>query len=219
VSVRLLPTLVAETLAHAPDLAIEVVPGEVSSQLAGWLLEGRVDVTFLDQPVDDPHIAVDLVLRDPYVVVTRLDDPALRGLGRGAGYPVRALGEQPLVAPEPHHAHTVIESWLADHGVTPRYSFRTNDNGSLQAMVSAGLGPALMPLLAVDEADPAVRVLRTEPPLPPRDVLVARRTDTTALPAADVFARRAVIAGGARELRLASETRPRSRRRTADADG
>ena len=123
---------------------------------------------------------------------------------------MRALGEQPLVAPEPHHAHSVIESWLSDHGVTPRYSFRTNDNGSLQAMVSAGLGPALMPLLAVDEADPQVRVLRTEPPLPPRDLLVARRTGATGLPAADTFARRAVKAGGGRELRLASEGRRRT---------
>lgn len=204
VSVRLLPRLIAAMRAERPDVAIEIVPGELSPELAGLLIEGDVDVTFLDQRVKHPDVAVQVVLHDPYVVVTRKDDPVLGHL-RGGAYPVAALGERPILGPEPHHAHAQTESWLAQHGVVPRYSFRTNDNGALQALVAAGLGAAVMPLLAVDESDPYVVVLHSRPKMPPRDVYVARRTGVSATAAADRFYEMAVGLGAGRLLQLSSE--------------
>jgi DNA-binding transcriptional LysR family regulator len=203
VSVRLLPTLIAQLRRETPDVGIEIVPGELSPELAELLIEGVVDVTFLDQRVKHRDVVVDVVVHDPYVVVTRPDDPVLGSLRQG-GYPVTALGERPILGPEPHHAHGEVEAWLSQRGIIPRYSFRTNDNGSLQAMVAAGLGAALMPLLAVDQTDPGVVVLHSWPKMPPRDVYVARRTGATAVPAADRFAAMAVELGGGRLLELAS---------------
>jgi len=201
VSVRLLPRLIAAMRAERPDVGIEIVPGELSPELAGLLIEGDVDVTFLDQRVKHPDVAVQVVLHDPYVVVTRRDDPVLENL-RGGGYPVAALGERPILGPEPHHAHAQTEAWLAQHGVVPRYSFRTTDNGALQAMAAAGLGAAIMPLLAVDQTDPGTRVLHSRPRMPPRDVYVARRTGASAVPVADRFSSMAVELGGGRLLEL-----------------
>jgi len=201
VSVRLLPLLIAQMRQEAPDVAIEVVPGEYSPELAGLLLDGEVDVTFLDQRVKHPDVAIDVVLHDPYVVVTHPDDPVLQDL-RGGAYPIAALGERPILGPEPHHAHAQTEGWLAQHGVVPRYSFRTTDNGALQAMAAAGLGAAIMPLLAVDQTDPGTRVLHSRPRMPPRDVYVARRTGASAVPVADRFSSMAVELGGGRLLEL-----------------
>ena len=45
-------------------------------------------------------------------------------------------------------------------GLVPDYIFRSNDNGAVQAMVRAGMGAAVLPRLAVDTADPGVRVMQ-----------------------------------------------------------
>jgi DNA-binding transcriptional LysR family regulator len=204
VSVRLLPTLVTQMRRESPDLAFEIVPGELSTELYDYLVDDVVDVTFTDQRLRHPHVKVDTVLRDPYVVVTSPSDPVLSEL-KGGAYPVAALGDRSILGPEPHHAQFEVEAWLGQHGVVPRYSFRTNDNGALQAMAAAGLGAALMPLLAVDQTDPGTVVLHSRPKMPPRDVYVARRTGETAVPAADRFAELAVSLGGGRLLDLASD--------------
>jgi DNA-binding transcriptional LysR family regulator len=206
VSVRLLPTLVTQMRRESPDLAFEIVPGELSTELYDYLVDGVVDITFTDQRLRHPHVKVDTVLRDPYVVVTSPSDPVLSEL-KGGAYPVAALGDRPILGPEPHHAQFEVEAWLGQHGVVPRYSFRTNDNGALQAMAAAGLGAALMPLLAVDQTDPSTVVLHSRPKMPPRDVYVARRTGETAVPAADRFAELAVGLGGGRLLELAAQDR------------
>ncbi len=216
VSVRLLPALISTLRDEAPDLSISVVPAEYSSDLVTALLEGKLDVAFLDIPVDHPELAVDLVLRDPYVVVTRPDDPLLAAHPKG--YPMAAIGERPMVGHEACDALAAIEAHLLARGVRPTYAFRTNDNGALQAMVAAGMGPALMPLLAVDESDPQVRVVRTDPPLPSREVSVARPRGATLLPAAERLAELAVREGAAISASepAAPRRRPTSRRSTTN---
>jgi DNA-binding transcriptional LysR family regulator len=62
--------------------------------------------------------------------------------------------------------------------------FRSNDNAAVQAMVTARMGAAVMPLLAVDQDDPTVHIHPLEPPLAPREICVALRRDRTHAPAA-----------------------------------
>ena len=69
----------------------------------------------------------------------------------------------------------------------PTYVFRTNDNGAVQAMVRAGIGASVMPLLAVDVADPGVRVLRPVPELPLRRIELVWRRGRTRTAAASRF--------------------------------
>ena len=76
---------------------------------------------------------------------------------------------------------------MRDAGVTPRYVFRTNDNGAKQAMVRNGMGAAIMPQLAVDLSDPEVLVLPTEPVIPPRSILMAMPPVTRRSPAMERF--------------------------------
>src|SRR5205823_7458596 len=77
-------------------------------------------------------------------------------------------------------------------GVRPRFVFRSNDNGTLQAIVAAGLGVALVPLLAVDEHDPRVRVLSLAEAVPPRVLVVVWHRDRYRPPAAAAFVDTAV---------------------------
>ena len=58
--------------------------------------------------------------------------------------------------------------------------FRSNDNGAIQAMVRAGLGIAVMPLLAINAEDPAIRISALDPPLPDRVILIGVPSDRPA---------------------------------------
>ena len=49
-----------------------------------------------------------------------------------------------------------VEDRLRAAGVEPRMAFRSDDNATLQAMVAAGMGIALVPRLTVNEADSRV---------------------------------------------------------------
>ena len=70
--------------------------------------------------------------------------------------------------------------------------FRTYDNGAQLAMVRAGMGWAVMPLLAVDTRDPAIDPARCAPAIPPRQMCLVWRRDRTLSP---VAARMIEIAG------------------------
>jgi len=58
-----------------------------------------------------------------------------------------------------------------------RVVFRSDDNTTIQGCVGAGLGYALVPLLAVDVDDPAVRVVALDPPAPPRVICMVWSAD------------------------------------------
>jgi len=94
--------------------------------------------------------------------------------------------------------------------------FRSNDNGTVQAMVAAGLGFALSPLLAVDVNDPKVRLVQLEEPVPPRVLVILWHRDRYRPPAMAAFVETAVAV--AREIAredaalLAKAAAPRSAR-------
>ena len=62
--------------------------------------------------------------------------------------------------------------------------FRTYDNGAQMAMVRAGMGWAVMPLLAVDTRDDGLDVRFLAPDLPPRQICLVWRKDRTLSPVA-----------------------------------
>jgi DNA-binding transcriptional LysR family regulator len=70
-------------------------------------------------------------------------------------------------------------------GREPNFVFRSEDNGTVQAMAGAGLGSALVPLLAVDTEDPRVAVIATD--LEPRRIALMWHRDRYRSPAAREF--------------------------------
>jgi DNA-binding transcriptional LysR family regulator len=73
--------------------------------------------------------------------------------------------------------------------------FRSEDNGTVQAMAGAGLGSALVPRLAVDPTDPTVAIIPTD--LEPRRIALMWHRDRYRSPAALAFVQiaQAVCAG------------------------
>ncbi len=184
VSVKLLPRIVDRLRREAPDLDIQMIEGDEDEELEHRLLSDEFDVTFLAGPVLDPRLDWVLLRTDPFVVVVAAEDcPIEEG-----PFPLDLLQGTTLVGQDSRYScQQLIDDGLRDGGVAPRYAFRSNDNGAIQAMAAAGMGPAVMPLLAVDRTDPQVHVHSLDPPLEPRQILLAWRRGRTLAPIADRF--------------------------------
>ena len=180
ITVRLLPDLVTAMRVTMPDVALQLFETEEVDELLEGLLSGDIDVAFFANPPDDPRYDMVPLGTDPYVALT----PA-EGKRRSTPLPVRELVGVPMIGQKESVYQTEIDEGLRSLGVTPRYVFRTNDNGGVQAMVRAGLGLAVMPLLAVDTADPGVAVRPLDPPIRPRLLCVGLRAEGARLPAAE----------------------------------
>jgi len=188
VSVQLLPDLVAELRSSAPDLAVSLLEHDDNADLVDDLLAGDIDVTFLAGPVTDDRLDLVVLGVDPYVAVLQADGELARDHPRRR-LPTRALEGLPMVDQHDSGPQRIIDDGLRAAGVRPRYAFRSNDNGAVQAMVRAGVGPAVMPLLAVDTTDPGVTVRRLEPDIEPRTIVLAVPRGSTPIAAAQRFIR------------------------------
>ena len=69
-----------------------------------------------------------------------------------------------------------IENRFRDAGLEPRIVFRSDDNGTIQELVAAGVGVALVPLLTVDPAHEGTVVIGL-PGVPPRRIGIAWHRD------------------------------------------
>ena len=97
------------------------------------------------------------------------------------------IADQPLVGfrESPTVAH-VVAAFRAE-GIEPRWTFRSNDNPTVQGLVGAGVGVAVMPRLTVNEADPRIAVVELASDVAPRLVAVAQHRDRYSSPAARAF--------------------------------
>jgi DNA-binding transcriptional LysR family regulator len=188
VSVQLLPELVREMRSAAPHLGIHLIEHGDNEQLIEDLIAGVLDITFLTGPCEDGRLDIITLGTDPFVAVLAADSDHAR-MSKGKTFPTMSLANVPMVGQHPCDCQTAIDNGLRATGIHPQYVFRSNDNGAMQGMVRAGMGPAVMPLLAVDTSDPGIVVRKLDPPLDPRTIQIALRHGSTPLPAAEQFLR------------------------------
>jgi DNA-binding transcriptional LysR family regulator len=79
-----------------------------------------------------------------------------------------------------------VETRLRDAGIEPQIVFRSDDNGTIQGLVAAGVGVALVPLLTVDTGHEGTAVLSLAD-VPPRRIGIAWHRDRYRSPAARAF--------------------------------
>ena len=143
---------------------------------------GALDLSFGVLPLEEgPFEAVEL-LEDPFVLVASVASPlaAVRGLPS-----MQLIGEQRLIGFRSCRSTRWVEDQIRSRGAEPNFVFRSEDNGTVQAMVGAGLGTALVPLLAVDPGDPSTVVIPTD--LPHRRIALIWHRDRYRSPAALAF--------------------------------
>ena len=144
---------------------------------------GQLDLSFGVLPLPPgPFEAVEL-LRDPYVLVTATGSPL--ATTPAARRSLELIDGERLLGSRMCRSTRWVEEHLRGRGLHPDFVFRSEDNGTVQAMAAAGLGTALVPFLAVDPTDPAVAILPTD--LPPRRIALIWHRDRYRSPAARAF--------------------------------
>jgi DNA-binding transcriptional LysR family regulator len=107
------------------------------------------------------------------------------------------------------------EAILRSRGIEPNIVFRSDEGGTVQGLVGAGIGYAVVPLLAVDE-QPDVAVLDMSG-IPPRAITIAWHRDRPPARAAQAFVE--IVTGIGAEIAagyahgVGSRSRPHARRR------
>ena len=201
VSNTVLPQLIGALRAELPGLEIVAFESDYDDVLHDRLAAGELDLSFVVGDIGDRFDTRHL-LNDPFRLLARP--------GQFPAGPVRisALERHAFVGQHHNSCQLINEAALRSAGIEPNYVFRTNDNGTVAAMVRAGMGVAVLPLLCVEPEDPRVSLHPLEPDVPGREVSIAWRRGHTLSPAATRFVELAAEVSRAVSTRFAELTAP-----------
>ena len=182
VGARILPALVSRFSAAWPGVEVRLREDHDDIRLLSFVESGEIDLAFTVFPLPaGPFDAVEL-LRDPYVLMVASGSPMARHTG---GPVLREIAGQPLIGFSACRTTELAEEHLRRNGCEPRVVFRSDDNGTVQGLVAAGVGSALVPLLTVDADDPSVALVPAD--VPPRIIGLAWHRDRHRSPANRAF--------------------------------
>ncbi|WP_371525762.1 LysR family transcriptional regulator [Streptomyces sp. NBC_01283] len=188
------PALTAFRRAH-PDVDLTVRAYEPPLGIAA-VAAGEVDLalTHTYEPADPvplpASVTAEPVLVEELVLVT---SPGHALASSSSRLPLTELAGQPLISMAPEHpSRQGVESALVRAGATPSVLVETPGYALVCALVSAGLGVAVVPEMVARTAATPVGMRPLEPGSLRRTISVVHRTDESH-PAADTF--RALLRG------------------------
>jgi DNA-binding transcriptional LysR family regulator len=184
VGAKVLPGLLREFTAEWPKVEVTLRESADDAELIQQVERGELDLSFVVLPLGPgPYETVEL-MRDPYVLVV----PAGSELAADGRVPrLRDILEHPLIGFRTCRTTRQVEDRLRQAGSEPRIVFRSDDNGTVQGLVAAGVGLAIVPRLTVDPMDESVEVLDLGDRVPPRLIGIAWHRDRRRTPAAEAF--------------------------------
>ncbi len=211
VGARLLPALLRRFRASWPRVQVRFREEADASDLLRLLEHGELDLTFADLPLLEGPFEFEEILRDPYILLVSARSELAR---RDAAPSLRELAGLPMIGwrtwPEP-------ERFLRGRAPELDIVFRTDDNGTLAALVGEDLGVALVPRLVVNPLNTSVVALPLDSPVPPRTVALVWHRDRYRSAAGDAFVELAKELGEDYERRTRDAERGVSGRRAASA--
>jgi DNA-binding transcriptional LysR family regulator len=186
----LIPRAVAVFRGGHPDVTLTLAEGE-PEDMAPRLRAGEFDLALLFEfPGAGQRLATGLrsvsLLEDPMHVALPADHP----LAGKQGLRLADLRDEDWVqtsAASPCARH-VVRMCLAA-GFEPNVSFESDDYQTVQGLVAAGVGVALIPRLALTRVHPRIVVRSLSPRSPSRKVIAATPAGAAAAPAARTMLR------------------------------
>jgi len=181
----LMPLAIATFRARHPDVELSLAEGE-PEDIVPRLRAGEIDLALLfafgeaeDRVVEGLHTVA--LLEDPL----HLAIPANHRLARRGAITLADLRDQDWVQTSASSpcARYVVRSCLAA-GFAPHVTFESDDYETVQGLVAAGVGVALIPRLALARVRPGIVVRELAPSSPTRTVLAATLAGAASPPAA-----------------------------------
>jgi DNA-binding transcriptional LysR family regulator len=184
VGTRVLPAVMARFTSDWPAIEIQLKESTQDDELAGWVERGELDLCFAQLPIDSDPLETTELLRDPYVLVARAGSPLAR---RDRPPALKELAGERLIGYRHCRSSDLVEAQLRAAGVEPNFVFRSDDNGTIQGLVGAGVGIALMPRLTVEPTDETVQIVDIGSRMMPRLIGIAWHRDRYQSPALRAF--------------------------------
>jgi molybdate transport repressor ModE-like protein len=187
---HILPDVLRRFGASWPRIQVQLTESASDAELLELVERGELDLTFADLPLTDGPFEAEELLRDPYVLVVPADSP----LADREPPPSRAeIARLDLIGYRQCRSLNQIASTIPG-GL--RFVFRSDHNGTVQGLVGAGVGAALIPRLAADPNDDRVVLIDLGSRVPPRLIAIGWHRDRYRTEAARAFvdAARAVCA-------------------------
>ena len=182
VGARVVPRLLPRYARDWPNVRVLPQESPTDAGLFELVERGELELSFADLPLHPgPFDSVEL-MDDPYVLVV----PASSPLAQSGPAGLDEIAELPLIGHWTCRVLPRVEAELRAQGVEPNFVFRSDIIGTVQALVAAGVGNAIVPRLAVDFADEQVSVVELAPDVPvqPRVIALFWHRDRYRSPAA-----------------------------------
>jgi molybdate transport repressor ModE-like protein len=184
VGARLLPEIMRAYREQWPRIEVQLEERDSDAELAAMVERGELDIAFALPPFDELPLETIELLDDPYVLVVQKGSPLASMVTPPT---LEQIVEQPLIGFRTCRSMDPFENALRALGHEVRYAFRTDDNGTVQGLVGAGMGSAVVPRLTVDHSNPSIVVLELGQRVPPRVISICRHRDRYHSPAARAF--------------------------------
>jgi DNA-binding transcriptional LysR family regulator len=180
---RIVPTLMRRFSASWPSVEVRLTETNTDQELVALIERGDLDLTFADLRLwEGPFESRDL-LDDPYFLLVPSDSPFA---ARDEPPELAEIAELPLIGFRQCRSTVLLESHFHAAGLEPTFVFRSDDNGTVQAMVGAGFGVAVMPRLTFNPDDAATVALDL-PAVPPRRIVLVWHEDRYRSSASQAF--------------------------------
>jgi len=185
VGTKVIPTLLRRFGESHPGVEVVLRESQDEGELLEMIERGELDLTFWTLPVGaGPYETLEL-LRDPYVLVVPTGSPLAEP---GRTPTLKEIVLHPLIGFNRCSAMDQLESQLTAAGRVPNFVFRSDNNGTVQGLVGAGVGISVAPRLTVDEDDPSVEMVDLHGRIPPRVIGLVWHRDRHQSRAAAAFA-------------------------------
>ncbi|WP_027006156.1 LysR family transcriptional regulator [Conexibacter woesei] len=165
VAATLLPMTLMDLRASHPQIAVEVTEAGGDRDAFAAVEAGELDAAFAELPLaDGPFESVEILV-DPTILLVQASSARAAA---GAPATRAELVEEPLIHIQGWPLLDSIEALLRAGGHEPEIALRADANATVQALVGAGCGAALLPALAVASDDQATVALPVDHLLPSR---------------------------------------------------
>jgi DNA-binding transcriptional LysR family regulator len=182
--VHILPSVLRRFRDEWPQVPVRIREEAADGRLLSAVESGELDVTFATLPASPGPFETTELMHDPYVLAVPADSE-LALTGRPPS--MHELARLPLICFRTCRDQQRAESHLRTRGIEPIIVFRSDDSMTVQAMVAAGVGAALVPRLSMLPASPDITIIEMGSMLPPRVVGIAWHRDRFQPPATSAF--------------------------------
>ena len=147
-----LSKIIREFRKKYPDISIELCVGGYETE--EWLVNGAVDLAFVDENVGTRYHWIPL-MQDPYYAVVSINCP----LSKETEVSLSKLSQYPFILSEIHE----LRSFAQENGLERGLHINATDDASLLSLVELGMGVSILPSTSLKNHSDQIAALKLTP--------------------------------------------------------